>query len=137
MDCKAFAFVMLCVCAFHGQCREAVQNFPPALTNNQAVVTAQAAEFLKPASTLRAGVAIAKTPPRVDLMYFPGQDYPGKPWSAWGDSTVANGKYYASIGDHLAIGAKGDAAHTGNAFVFEYDPATQVLRRIVDVQKTL
>ena len=30
------------------------------------------------------------------------------------DSLVAGGKYYASIGDHLAP--------EGNAFVYEYDP---------------
>jgi hypothetical protein len=70
-------------------------------------------------------------------MYFPGQDYPGKPWSAWGDSLVANGKYYASIGDHLALGAKESPAHTGNAFVYEYDPASRVLRRVVEVQSVL
>jgi hypothetical protein len=47
--------------------------------------------------------------PTVDFLYFPGQAYPGHPWSDWGDSLAVAGKYYASIGDHLAP--------KGNAFV--------------------
>jgi hypothetical protein len=74
----------------------------------------------------------------VEFRYFPGQSYPGQPWSNWGDSTAVNGKYYASIGDHLAIGAKGDGSHgTGTAFVFEYDPARKSLRSLADVAKVL
>ena len=69
-------------------------------------------------------------------MYYPGQDYPGKPWSAWGDSLVCQGKYYGSIGDHMAPG-RGEGASAGNCFVYEYDPATKTLRRLVDVAKLL
>jgi len=136
---KALAFGMVIALALKAAAREAAPalTFPPELPDKQTLVTDESPEFLKPAATLREGVEIAKTPPRIELLYYPGQDYPGKPWSAWGDSIVANGKYYASIGDHMAIGAKGDTAHTGNAIVYEYDPAAKALRRIVETQKVL
>src|SRR5688500_4715014 len=79
---------------------------PPKLPGGKEVVTDTSEAFLKPGETLREGVTIAKTPPTIDFMYYPGQDYAGKPWSNWGDSLVVNGKYYSAIGDHLAIGAK-------------------------------
>lgn len=104
-------------------------TFPPALPGGKAVVTATTDEFLKPSATIRAEVSVAKTAPTIDFLFFPGQTYPGKPWSNWGDSLAVNGKYYASIGDHLAPG--------GNAFVFEYDPASKTLRQLVDLRKTL
>jgi hypothetical protein len=85
---------------------------------------------LKPAATLQAGVTIAKAPPTIDFLYFPGQAYPGKPWSAWGDSlAVGPDKYYTSIGDHLAP--------SGNAFVFEYDASKKTFRRLLDLKKLL
>src|SRR5688572_12756485 len=90
---------------------------PPALPDGKAVVTDTSDEFLKPPPTLKEGVSVAKAAPTIDFLYFPGQRYAGKPWSNWGDGTAVNGKYYTAIGDHLAPG--------GNAFVFEYDPATK------------
>jgi hypothetical protein len=104
-------------------------TFPPTLPGGKEVVTDTADAFLKPPATLREGVAVAKTPPTVDFLYYPGQTYPGKPWSNWGDSLAANGKYYASVGDHLAPG--------GNAFVYEYDPAAKQFRQLADVRKVL
>jgi hypothetical protein len=103
--------------------------FPPKLPGGKELVTDTSDEFLKPPATLREGVAVAKAAPTIDFMYFPGQTYPGKPWSNWGDGSVANGKYYTAVGDHLAPG--------GNAFVFEYDPAKKTLRQLVDVRKVL
>jgi hypothetical protein len=104
--------------------------FPPRLPDGKdGVVTDTSEDFLKPASTLREGIAIAKTPPTVDFAYFPGQTYEGRPWSNWGDSLAANGKYYASIGDHLAP--------RGNAFVYEYDPATRQFKQLIDLIKLL
>src|SRR5262249_24843954 len=94
-----------------------VVTFSPTLPDRKAVVTAPSADFLKPTGKLRDGVVIAKAPPTVDFLYFPGQTYEGKPWSNWGDSLAVGDKYYASIGDHLAP--------AGNAFVYEYDPATK------------
>ena len=104
-------------------------EFPPQLPGGEKVVTDESPEFLKVPETLLAGVKIAKTPPRVDFAYFPGQDYEGKPWSNWGDSLAAGGMYYASIGDHLAP--------AGNAFVYSYNPRTKSFRLLADVKKTL
>jgi hypothetical protein len=74
----------------------------------------------------------------VEFLFYPGQDYPGKPWSNWGDSLAVHGKYYSAIGDHLAISGKGDGGHgTGTAHVFEYDPKTQSLRELVDLSAFL
>ncbi len=102
--------------------------FPPRLPDGAASVTESSPEFLKPPAGFPADVAIAKTAPTVDFAFFPGQDYPGKPWSAWGDSLAVNGKYYAAVGDHLA---------PGNAFVYEYDPLTKRFRQLADVKKLL
>ena len=96
-----------------------VIEFPPVLPGKKTVVTDTDPSFLNPPETLRKGVKIAKTAPRVDFLYFPRQDYPGAPWANWGDSLAVGDKYYASISDHLALGAKGDGSHgNGNAFVF-------------------
>jgi hypothetical protein len=112
-------------------------SFPPRLPGGQIMVTDSSRDFLIPTNTIKSDVEIAQTPPTVDFMFYPGQDYPGKPWSNWGDSLVINGKYYSSIGDHLALGSKGDLNHSGNAFVFEYDPATKRMRQLVEVRKVL
>ena len=104
-------------------------TYPPALPDGKSIVTDSSPLFLKPPATLREGVAIAKTAPTIDFAYFPGQTYAGKPWSNWGDSLAVSGKYYASIGDHLAP--------QGNAFVYEYDPQTKEFRLLCDVKKLL
>lgn len=104
-------------------------TFPPELSPGKTVATDTSEEFLKPAKTLRPGVKIAKTAPTIDFAYFPGQTYPGKPWSAWGDSLAAGGKYYASIGDHLAP--------AGNGLVYEYDPAKKTFRKLLDLKELL
>lgn len=104
-------------------------TFPPALPGGRDCVTDTDSAFLKPTATLRSDIAIAKTAPTIDFAFYPGQTYPGKPWSAWGDSIAANGKYYASIGNHLAP--------AGNAFVFEFDPVTKQFRQLVDLRKLL
>lgn len=107
---------------------EAQLAFPPALPGGVASVTDTSPDFLKPTATLQAGVSVATTAPTIDLAFFPAQSYPGKPWSAWGDSLAVNGKYYVSIGDHLA---------PGNAYVFEYDPASKQFRPLLDVRAVL
>jgi hypothetical protein len=104
-------------------------TYPPALPGGKECVTDTSDAFLKPTASLKEGVVIAKTPPTIDFLYFPGQTYPGKPWSAWGDSLAVNGKYYTSIGDHLAP--------DGNAFVYEYDPEKKKFRQLVDLRKLL
>jgi hypothetical protein len=104
-------------------------TYPPKLPGSQEVVTDRSDDFLKPTGNLRDGITVAKTPPTVTFLFFPGQTYEGKPWSAWGDSLCANGKYYTSVGDHLAP--------AGNGFIFEYDPEKKTLRQLVDVRKVL
>jgi hypothetical protein len=103
--------------------------FPPELPGGNLVVTDTAEEFLVRPDTIGADVAVATTPPTVDFAYFPGQTYEGKPWSNWGDSTAAAGKYYTAIGDHLAP--------AGNAFVFEYDAAKKSFRKLLDLAALL
>jgi hypothetical protein len=110
-------------------------TFPPKLPDDKAVRTDTSKDFLKPSGTIEKGVVIAKTPPTVDFLYYPGQTYEGRPWSNWGDSLAVNGKYYASIGDHLALGGKGPG--NGNALVFEYDPQKKAFRQLVDLVKLL
>lgn len=104
-------------------------KFPPQLPEGKEVVTDSDAALITPPANLRKDVAVAKTPPVIEFRYFPGQDYKGNPWSNWGDSTMAWGKYYATIGDHLSPG--------GNSFVYEYDPAAKTLKQIADVRKVL
>lgn len=117
---------------------ESELSFPPQLPEGREVVTDTTERFLQPPPTLQPDVAIARTPPTVDFLFYPGQDYPGQPWSNWGDGLAVGGKYYSSIGDHLAIGAKGSGAYgTGTAFVFEYDPDTKSFRELVNVARLL
>jgi len=103
--------------------------YPPELPGGKAFVTDTSDAFLRPGESLRAGIAVAKTPPTIDFAYFPGQTYEGKPWSNWGDSSAAAGKYYTAIGDHLAP--------AGNAFVFEYDAAQKSFRKLLDLKELL
>src|SRR5256885_2365786 len=67
----------------------------PALPDGKEMVTDTSDAFVKvPAGVaLKPDVTVAKTAPTIDFAYYPGQTYAGKPWSAWGESTFANGKY--------------------------------------------
>jgi hypothetical protein len=132
---------------FSGRCRIAIWTFlflgAPSLLlaaaddeENEATskaVTVESADFLKPPAGLDAtNFVVAKTAPRVDVCFFGGLKDRGKGtlWSSWGDGCLAsNGKYYTSVGDHLGIDA--------NSHVYEYDPMTMVLRRVVDVLRAI
>jgi len=103
-------------------------SYPPSLPSGKSVATDTSPDLLKPPSSLEA-IAVAKTAPTVDFLYYPGQTYKGNPWSNWGDGVAVAGKYYSAIGDHKAP--------DGNAFVYEYDSSTKRLRRIVDVREVL
>jgi hypothetical protein len=103
--------------------------YPPVLPGGVEFSTDTSPEFLKAPATIRPEVLIAKTAPTVDFLFLPGQTYKGNPWSNWGDSLAVGGKYYVSIGDHLAP--------AGNAFVYEYDPAAHTFRQLADLRKTL
>ncbi|WP_166819942.1 YncE family protein [Thalassoroseus pseudoceratinae] len=111
--------------------------YPPTLPNGKSVVTDRSAVFLEPPTGLGRDVVIADEVPTVDFMFYPNQDYPGKPWSNWGDGSVANGKYYSAIGDHYAIGRGVAKYGTGTAHVYEYDPEAKSLRSLVDVAELL
>ncbi|MCA9176925.1 MAG: hypothetical protein KDB14_20695 [Planctomycetales bacterium] len=110
--------------------------YPPTLKGGKSMSTDASEQFLVAPPEL-VGVSIAKEVPTVDLIIYPGQDYPGKPWSNWGDGCVFDGKYYSAIGDHYAIG-RGESPHgTGTALVYEYDPQSKRLRALADVARVL
>ena len=119
------------------QAPEGALTFPPRLPDGKEIVTDRSETFLKPVGAMQPGVTVAKTPPTVDFLYYPGQTYPGNPWSNWGDSLAVDGKYYASIGDHHSLGDKASATRSGNALLFEYDPAKRQVRQLADVGKLL
>ncbi len=104
-------------------------TYPPQLRGGKTVATHTSPGLLQPTAPLCDGVKIAKTPPTVDFMYYPGQDYPGNPWSVWGDGPAVGSKYYSAIGDHKSP--------QGNGFLYEYDCDTKRLHRVVDVRKLL
>jgi hypothetical protein len=101
---------------------------PPTMPGGKTVATFSSPDLLEPPASMR-NVSVARTPPVVDFLYYPGQDYEGKPWSNWGDGVATPGKYYSAIGDHRAP--------DGNAFVYEYDTAKKTLKKIVDLQELL
>lgn len=103
--------------------------FPPRLPGGHPVVTDTSPAFLRPLAPLREGVAVAASPPTIDFLYYPGQTYPGNPWSVWGDGLAVDGKYYSAIGDHIGPG--------GAALLFEYDAAKKRLRELLNVRKLL
>jgi len=101
---------------------------PPTLPNGKTVATFSSYELLEPPFSLQ-NVTVAQTPPVVDFLYYPGQNYEGHPWSNWGDGVATPGKYYSAIGDHKAP--------DGNAYVYEYDTTTKTLKKIVDLRELL
>jgi hypothetical protein len=70
---------------------------------------------------------------RIDWTAFPLPYSNAKVWSIWGKGVLAqNGRYYSAVGDG---GSAGDeSGHDGNTFLYEYDPATGVVRAVGDVQ---
>ncbi|MDX1565716.1 MAG: hypothetical protein R3236_09935 [Phycisphaeraceae bacterium] len=123
---------MVCAVAASAAARAADSEpltWPPKLPNGAGVLTFQSEQLLQSTKTLRQGVAIAKTPPVVDFLFYDCQKYPGKPWSNWGDGLAVDGKYYSAIGDHKSP--------EGNAFVYEYDVKTKTLRSVVDLRRVL
>lgn len=107
----------------------AAPAYPPALADGQSRVEVKSPALLQRAESIKPEVQVASTPPRVEFLYYPGQDYPGNPWSVWGDGLAIGDVYYSAIGDH-----KGPQ---GNAFVYRYDSSSGELTRIVDVRRTI
>ncbi|MEN8238964.1 MAG: hypothetical protein ABFR53_07160 [Actinomycetota bacterium] len=63
--------------------------------------------------------------PGVDVVVYPRPDYPGRPWSQWGQGIVlGDGRMLSAIGDH--VGAD------GNSYLYEYDPHTRTLTQFAD-----
>ncbi len=104
-------------------------QYPPALPGGVESVTIDSPALLSPSETLKPGIEIARTPPRVTIRYYPGQNEPGNPWSAWGDGLAVGDVYYSAIGDHKAP--------QGNAFVYRFDRQTGRFEQIVNVRKTI
>src|SRR5262245_6814862 len=104
-------------------------SYPPKLPDGKAYVTEQSPEFLKPGPNLKESVLVAKTPPVVDFLYYPEQNYPGNPWSHRSDGIVVGDKYYSSSNDHLAP--------RGTALLWEYDAAAKQFRLLCDTTKFL
>lgn len=125
---RSIILILILMLQHNPVCAEEL-SWPPMLPNGVHVATHTSKEFLKRPDEIHQEVSVATTPPRVDFMYYPGQNYPGNPWSVWGDGEVHEGKYYSSIGDHLAP--------QGNAFVYEYDPEVQKLRMLLNTRKVL
>jgi len=119
------AFLLLSVGVVHS----APPEFPPKLPGDKAKVTVAADKLLARPGKFPADIAIAKTAPKIEFVYYPGQTYAGNPWSHWGDGSFAKGKFYSAIGDHLAP--------RGNAFVYEFDPATTKFRLLTNTSELL
>jgi hypothetical protein len=104
-------------------------SYPPKLPGGKLVVTDSSSEFLKSGPSLREGVTIAKTPPVVEFLYYPAENYPGNPWCFRGVGTVRGDKYYSALCDHLAP--------AGTAYLFEYDVKKKTFRLLVNTAKFL
>jgi len=127
----ACAFATLPLTSTYAAQKKKAEWKAPELPGGKAIVTDTSDTLIKVPEgvKLHEGVTVAKVAPTIDFAYFPGQTYAGNPWSTWGESLFANGKYYASVGDHRAP--------AGTAFIYEYDPAKKEFRQIIDVQKLL
>ena len=104
-------------------------KWPPRLPDGQSIASVESKDLLKSQPGLSADLRIAKTPPRVELLYYPQQTYAGHPWSVWGDGLTVGTKYYSAIGDHLAP--------QGDAFVFEYDSQTREIRTLSSTSQVI
>jgi hypothetical protein len=86
--------------------------------------------LLQPPQGLSGDFAIAREAPEIDFAIFPGQWEGAKLWSSWGDSLfAADGKFYASLGDH-------DAPH-GTAYVHAIDVEKQTVTQVVDYNQVV
>ncbi len=64
--------------------------------------------------------------PRIEAVVYPHPDYAGNPWTQWGQGLVLpDGRFLSAIGDHLGP--------DGNAYLYEYEPASGTLTTIADV----
>jgi len=79
---------------------------------------------------------VAQEPPTVEMAFhgpLPNQALNGTGWSAWGDICVASdGCVYSGLGDH-----GDDAGGNSYCFIYEWDPHTKVLRKVVDMREVV
>jgi hypothetical protein len=88
--------------------------------------------LLQAAADIKGDFKIASTPPRVETILFTGlpQETQDTLWTSWGNGLLAsNGKYYAAIGNHQGYG--------GDSFVYEYDPTTGTLKKMIDIAEAI
>jgi hypothetical protein len=63
---------------------------------------------------------------RIEAVVYPLPDYPGKPWSQWGQGLVLeDGRFLSAVGDHLGV--------DGNAYLYAYDPESGRMEMLGDV----
>ncbi|MGH8947600.1 MAG: hypothetical protein ACRDXF_01985, partial [Acidimicrobiia bacterium] len=62
----------------------------------------------------------------VEGAVYPRPDYPGEPWTMWGQGVaLADGRFLSAIGDHIGP--------DGNSFIYEYDPNAGTLATLGDL----
>ena len=66
----------LLVCTRVGHCAQELP-WPPILPGGKEIVTDCSPDFLKPSHTIQNDIEIAKAPPTIEFMYYPGQTYKG------------------------------------------------------------
>lgn len=104
-------------------------SYPPELAGGTQIVTDTSDALLTATSQLQDGVEIAKTAPTVDFTYYPEQTYPGKPWSVWGDSLAAGGKYYSAT-QETADGYVYTISTRGDGTIWRFNTRTEKIDRI-------
>ena len=106
-------------------------NWPPVLADGASIDSGSSQQLLQGNETLREGVEIAATAPKIDFLFYDCQTYEPDPgvWSNWGDGLAVGDKYYSAIGDHSSPG--------GNAFVYEYDSTNKTHRCLLDLRSIL
>src|SRR5262245_41997341 len=120
------------------------ESWPPALPGAKAgTATISSPALLKipdsvAAAAEKAGAkfTVAKTSPVVRLAYHQnlGSDaIKRRLWSSWGDICVASdGRVYCGLGDH-----GDDAGGDARCFLYRWDPKTQVLEQVWNVNSLL
>jgi hypothetical protein len=106
-------------------------EWPPLLPGGEKLVTDESRLFTTVPENVRLapGVKVATNAPTIDFLYLPGQTYPGKLWSVWGDGSTSGSKYYTGIGDH--------DSPRGAALIYEYDAGKKSIRLLMNVRKFL
>ncbi len=101
------------------------------LLTQKDVVLIDTVELISIPKGVTGNFIVASLPPKVETILFTGLPAAEETlWSSWGDGCFAsNGKYYTAIGDHRGYG--------GTSLLYEYDPVTKTLKKIVDVGEAI